>query len=177
MKKLWQILLMIIGGVPGTWYETFVPGTLIYLPLGGGSNGEPNGFSSFTQTWNWHVLLFPAASVAMQLTVVQPGGNTLPEGGLHATVGGPQSSVAVGAGYATGAPTVLVATTVTSGGQVMTGGFVSTTVKVAALLVAEPPPLVTITSYFEPLSASATPVRMRVEEVAPEIAAPSFRHW
>ena len=74
MKKLWQILLMIIGGVPGTWYETFVPGTLIYLPLGGGSNGEPNRFSSCAETE-----LQSARVAAMRQAAVRSGFGAEPD--------------------------------------------------------------------------------------------------
>ena len=44
-----------------------------------------------------HVAVFPDESVAVHVTVVVPGGNTDPDGGLHTTVGaGPQLSVATG---------------------------------------------------------------------------------
>jgi hypothetical protein len=48
-------------------------------------------------TGKLHVAVFPELSVAVQVTIVVPGGNIDPEGGLHTTVGGgPQLSVATG---------------------------------------------------------------------------------
>jgi hypothetical protein len=55
------------------------------------------GPSSRTVTVNVQVAEFPSASVAVQVTVVVPTANALPEGGLHETVGlSSQRSVAVG---------------------------------------------------------------------------------
>jgi hypothetical protein len=45
--------------------------------------------------------VLPEASVAVQLTVVVPGGKDDPEAGLHDTVTPGQLSVAVGDGYST----------------------------------------------------------------------------
>jgi hypothetical protein len=65
------------------------------------------------------------ASVAVQLTVVFPSGNSEPEPGLQVTVGlGSVSSVAV-AENVTAAPEELVASAVTPDGTVSTGGVVS----------------------------------------------------
>jgi hypothetical protein len=50
-----------------------------------------------TFTGNEHVAVFPELSVAVHVTIVVPGGNIDPDGGLHTTVGaGGQLSVAVG---------------------------------------------------------------------------------
>jgi len=62
------------------------------------------------------IALFPCASVALQVTVVVPGGKIEPEGGEQVTGSVPSTkSVAVGLAYVTTAPVVLVATTTTLG--------------------------------------------------------------
>ena len=69
--------------------------------------------------------LFPLASAAVQLTVVVPTGNTLPDGGVQPTVGlASKSSVAVAA-YETTAPVGPVATTDIAPGRLKTGGVES----------------------------------------------------
>src|SRR5580765_7418545 len=53
---------------------------------------------ALTVTLKLHIAGFPAASCAVQVTIVAPTGNVLPLGGLQATPGfGGQLSVAVGA--------------------------------------------------------------------------------
>ena len=48
-------------------------------------------------TGNEHVAVLPDESVAVHVTIVVPGGNIDPDGGLHTTVGGgAQLSVATG---------------------------------------------------------------------------------
>jgi hypothetical protein len=70
----------------------------------------------------------PESSVAVQLTVVVPSGNVLPDGGVHTTVGvGSMASTAL-AVYVTTAPPGPVAGTVMFPGTVRTGGVVSWTV-------------------------------------------------
>ena len=85
-------------------------------------------------TENEQVAVLPDASVAVQVTVVVPTGNGVPEGGTHATVTPGQLSDATGGGNV---PTAVVATgqvagatAVTLAGHVMVGGCVSTTVTV-----------------------------------------------
>jgi hypothetical protein len=56
----------------------------------------------------------------------------------------------------------------------MVGGVL--TVSVAELLVTVPSELVTVTVY-EPESLDAGELKLRLAEVAPEMAAPSLRHW
>ena len=80
------------------------------------------------------VAVLPDASVAVQVTVVVPTGNGVPEGGTHTTVTPGQLSVATGLAKV---PTTDVAigqlagaTAVTGPGHVMVGGWVSTTVMV-----------------------------------------------
>ena len=67
------------------------------------------------------VAVLAAASVAVQLTVVVPGMNVDPEGGLHTAVTPGQLSLAVGGGKVTTTPVPLPAT-VTFAGQTMVGG-------------------------------------------------------
>ena len=52
---------------------------------------------SFTVTVKVETVLLPAASVAVQVTVVVPTGNWLPEAGLQTTVTPGQLSIAAGA--------------------------------------------------------------------------------
>jgi len=69
----------------------------------------------------------PEASVAEQLTVVDPFGNTEPDGGLHATLGfGSQLSLAVAANVAV-APVGPAHSTVLVVGQLIVGAVLSTT--------------------------------------------------
>ena len=87
---------------------------------------------SNTHTWKLQVAVLPDVSVAVQVTVVQPRGKQLPDGGLQAVVTPGQLSLAVGGGKLTTAqvwPGSGV-TAVTLPGQVITGGCVSVTVTV-----------------------------------------------
>ena len=52
------------------------------------------GCVSLTVTMNEHLLVLPAASVAMQFTVVTPFANVEPDGGVHTTATPGQLSVA-----------------------------------------------------------------------------------
>jgi hypothetical protein len=79
---------------------------------------------STTVTWNAAVEVFPAASLAVQLTVVVPSGNVEPDAGVQAKLVTPTLSVAE-AEYETAAPAALVASAVMSDGTVITGGVVS----------------------------------------------------
>ena len=71
--------------------------------------------------------LFPAASAAVQFTVVAPVGNVPPEAGVHATASGPSTrSVAVGSVYVTAAPALDVAAAVIGAGTpLIVGAIVS----------------------------------------------------
>jgi hypothetical protein len=53
---------------------------------------------SWTVTVKEQVAVRPAASLAVQVTVVAPSENVEPEGGAQTTTGKPQLSLAVGAG-------------------------------------------------------------------------------
>jgi hypothetical protein len=82
--------------------------------------------------------VFPEASVAVQVTVVQPTGKLDPEGGLQTTLTAPQLSDAMGGGKVTtpvlGAGHCTAVWAVMSGGQVITGGCVSVIVTVKVQL-------------------------------------------
>jgi hypothetical protein len=69
--------------------------------------------------------LFPAASAALQLTVVVPVGNVPPDAGVHATAIGPSTrSVAVGSVYVTAAPALEVAAAVIGAGTLLIVGAI-----------------------------------------------------
>src|SRR5215208_1885234 len=86
---------------------------------------------SCTMTLNEPSALFPAASVAVQLTVVVPNGNVEPEAGVHSGVTEPSTksvAVAAAAAYVTVAPCGLVASAAGGAdGSVNFGGVVSCT--------------------------------------------------
>jgi hypothetical protein len=72
--------------------------------------------------------VLPEASVAVQVTVVQPIGKQLPDGGLQTTVTPGQSSLAVAVKFTTAQVSLMLAViAVLFGGQVITGGCVSLT--------------------------------------------------
>ena len=69
--------------------------------------------------------LLPAASAAVQLTVVAPVGNIPPDAGVHATASGPSTrSVAVGSVYVTDAPALEVAAAVMAAGTLLIVGAI-----------------------------------------------------
>ena len=74
--------------------------------------------------------LFPCASVAVQVTVVAPKGNVLPEAGLQLTATLPSTMSTALAVKVTTAPAALVASTVILAGTMSIGGVVSRTVTV-----------------------------------------------
>ena len=71
--------------------------------------------------------VLPAASVALQVTVVAPRGKVLPEAGLQVGVRAPSTSSVALALKVTMAPVGPVASTVMSAGTVTTGSVVSGT--------------------------------------------------
>lgn len=90
--------------------------------------------STITLTLKVHVLVFPNASVAIQVTVVVPGGKNEPDAGVQTAV---TPGLIVGSGKLTNAPLLPGSlNTVMSSGQVIVGGSVSRTVvlSVAVLL-------------------------------------------
>jgi hypothetical protein len=77
-------------------------------------DGHPaiTGFSlSITVISNEHVILFPASSVAVYVTVVVPTGNTSPLFAVLVNVFIPQLSAAVGAIHVTDAPQIAASFT------------------------------------------------------------------
>ena len=101
---------------------------------------------SRTVTEKLLVAVLPAASVAVQVTVVVPGANAAPDAAAHVTVRTPSTaSVDVGNVYVTTAPLAPVASTVMFAGTLLiAGGVVSRTVTekllVAVLLCASVAP-------------------------------------
>lgn len=113
---------------PGPFASTDTPpGTLLMV----------GGVVSTTLTANEPVACFPLASVAVQLTVVDPIGKAEPEAGLQLTPGLASTMSLAVAEKPTVAPALLVASAVIVPGRFNVGGVVSTTVtvKVAAALV------------------------------------------
>ena len=100
-KRYWPVALLISNTLPG-----------LLLSCRHTSN---------VVTVKEQVAVLAAASVAVQLTVVVPGMNVDPEGGLHKAVAPGQLSLIVGAGNVTTTPAALPAT-VTLAGHVMVGG-------------------------------------------------------
>ena len=90
----------------------------------GGAISSGGVVSRTTTRWT-AVASFPAASVAVQVTVVVPSGNTA--GASLETDATPTASVASGEPTSTGAPSGDAASAVASGGGTIEGGVVSTT--------------------------------------------------
>ena len=86
--------------------------------------------TSFTVTVKVQVAVIPQASVAMDVTVVVPIGNTEPDAGALTTVTAPQLSVAVTVKFTTAVQEPTGVKTVILAGQVITGGVWSFTVMI-----------------------------------------------
>ena len=111
--------------VGGEKVTTFPVGLVVEVKMSG-LVAIVGGVVSCTVTVNVPVALLLAASVAVQVTGVEPKANVEPEAGTQDIVTGLTVSVAVGK-TPTSAPEGLVASTVISGGIVMEGGVVSCT--------------------------------------------------
>ena len=98
---------------------------------------------STTHTRKVQVTVLPAGSVAVAVTVVEPGLNTLPEAGLYVTVA-EQLSVTVAAKVATLLHSFWAICRVIVPGQVITGGWLSTTVTVKEQVAVCPLPSVAV---------------------------------
>src|ERR687894_271249 len=86
-------------------YVTSAPCGLVASAAGGADGSVNSGFVvSCTMTLNEPVPVFPAASVAEQLTVVVPSGNVEPEAGSHVTGTEPSTASVAVAVYVTAAP-------------------------------------------------------------------------
>jgi hypothetical protein len=72
-------------------FAAHCPGAVLVLIFAG--QVTVGGVWSTTLTLNWQVSLFPAASVAMQVTRVVPAGKVEPEGGVQAIEAPAQLSV------------------------------------------------------------------------------------
>src|SRR5262245_11960308 len=86
------------------------------------------GVVSTTLTMNEALPVLPAASVDVQVTVVWPSGNVLPEGGAHVVATAPSTRSVALAAKLTAAPDGPVASSVMFAGTDTAGGVVSTTV-------------------------------------------------
>ena len=80
---------------------------------------------SFTVTSKLHCVWFPAASVAVAVTVVVPTGKVLPEAGVLTTETPGKLSVAVTVKFTTAPQTLASLSVVISPTHVITGGSVS----------------------------------------------------
>jgi hypothetical protein len=96
------------------------------------------GCASFTVTVNVQVAVLPAASVAVDVTVVVPTGKKLPDAGTLTTVTPGQLSLAVTLKLTTAPHWFGLFETVILAGQVIAGGCVSFTVTVNVQEVALP---------------------------------------
>lgn len=95
------VLLLTVGGGKLT-IAPFLPGSLnTWISAGQMMVG---GAPSMTVTLNEQVLVFPAASVAVQVTVVVPTGKNEPDAGVQEDVRPGQLSVTVGSGKLTFVP-------------------------------------------------------------------------
>jgi hypothetical protein len=103
------------------------------------------GWVSFTVTINVDVAVLPAASVATQVTVVDPDTNILPDAGEQTTELTEQLSVAVGEANVTTAPqTPASLLTVMFELVAIVGFWLSVTFTVCVHVAVFPPPSVTV---------------------------------
>ena len=147
----------IVGGANAT-IAPQLPGSLLAETLAG---QEMVGFSvSLTVTVKVHIPILPAASVAVQVTVVVPTVKNDPLGGLQTTdKDDVQLSETVGALYVTEAPHIPAALlTVILLGQVTIGGLLSTgvTLKVHMVLLPEKSVAVNVTAVIVLITVPAT---------------------
>src|SRR5207244_716315 len=116
----------------------------------------PDGaFVSTTLTVNVLVVVFPAASLAVTVTVVVPSANVVPGLSEYATAGlAVTASVAVAANVTT-APAALVASAMMSAGTTSSGAVVSRTVTAKLLDARLPAPSLAVTVTVVVPSANA----------------------
>ena len=88
------------------------------------------GVTSLTVTLKVQLFVFPAASVAVAVTVVVPTGKAEPDAGLLTIVGAPQLSLPVTVKFTTAEQVPTGALTVISAGQEMLGSSSSVTLTV-----------------------------------------------
>jgi hypothetical protein len=110
--------------------ETVAPAGPAASAMTGAGMVTAGGVVSPTVTVNELVPVFPAASAAVQVTLVVPRGNTDPEAGRQAAARLPATASVAPAGKLTVAPDAPVASTAIGAGTVTTGGVVSPTVTV-----------------------------------------------
>ena len=127
------------------------------------------GMLSTTVMVNEQDVVFPAASVAVWVTVFTPTGNVAPEArpAVRAVVAPEQLSVPTGAVYVTTCPQVPAeALTVMFAGQAMAGEILSTTVMVKEQDVVLPAPSVAVkVTVFTPTGNVAPEAKPTVRAV------------
>ena len=114
------------------------------------------GCVSFTVTVNEQLAEFPAASLTVQITVVEPFGNVEPDGGVHAGVPAPEQlsdAVAVKFTIAEHKPGALLC--VIGAGHVIAGFWVSLMVTVKLQLSPDPVVQVTVVVPTAKVEAAA----------------------
>ena len=94
------------------WFSVLIACSVV------GFGGWAAELGATTVTMNVAEEVFPDGSRAVQVTVVEPMGKSVPRAGSQVTVTDPELSLDVGAGYETIAPLALVADTVTLPGAV-----------------------------------------------------------
>ena len=108
-------------------YVTVAPFALVAGAVTFEGNVKTGAIVSLTVTVNVPPLMFPAASLAVAVTIVTPTANVLPLAGEYVIVGLPTLSVPLAPLNTTLAPLALVALAVTFAGTLKTGAAVSTT--------------------------------------------------
>jgi hypothetical protein len=108
-------------------YVTVAPFALVAVAVTFEGNFSTGAVVSLTFTVNVPLLTFPAASVAVAVTVVTPTAKVLPLAGEYVIVGLPTLSVPLAPLNTTLAPLADVALTLTFPGTLSMGAVVSTT--------------------------------------------------
>ena len=101
-------------------------------------------WASFTVTVKLQLFELPAASVAVEMTVVVPKGNTDPDAGELTIAGTEQLSLPVSVKFTTAEQVPAGALTMIFPGQAIVGGVLSMTVMVCDALAVRPAPSVAV---------------------------------
>lgn len=137
-------------------------------PIGGRKPVKP---SVPRMTLKEQLAAFPAASVAVQVTVLVPIGKLEPEGGTHTKVAPGQLSEATGAGYVTGASGAGLHEAVTLPGQVIRGASPSTTITLKEQLAVLPAPSVAMQfTVFVPFWKKLPPAGLQTMPAVPQLS-------
>jgi hypothetical protein len=109
-------------------YVTTAPLALVAVAAIVAGTASVGGVVSTTVTAKLPLAVLPWVSELVQLTLVVPSANVLPEGGLHVTGRVPSTRSVAPAANVTAAPLGPAASAVMLGGRVSVGGVVSTIV-------------------------------------------------